>query len=171
MPKHFNNKVLLEKQKNRLTEKTQNSELTSRVLFIHAYQTRIPWAQNSDRVKMMVSKLMKPEIFYITFILLKLHRVTVVRDKEIEWILSSISCDGITAKLHRWEIKISLKIFRIYYDLLSSIHLTGTFFLIEEWLNYNYIDWQNFNKLCKNTVYDCEWSGISVLNPEEISSL
>lgn len=83
MPKHFNNKVLLEKQKNRLT-KTQNSELTSRVLFIHAYQTRIPWAQNSDRVKMMVSKLMKAEIFYITFILLKLHRVTVVRDKEIE---------------------------------------------------------------------------------------
>lgn len=84
MPKHFNNKVLLEKQKNGLTGKTQNSELTSRVLFIHAYQTRIPWAQNSDRVKMMVSKLMKPEIFYITFILLKLHRVTVVRDKEIE---------------------------------------------------------------------------------------
>lgn len=74
---------------------------------------------------------MKPEIFYITFILLKLHRVTVLRDKETE-ILSSIGCDGITAKLHRWEIKISLEILRIYYSLLSSIHLTRAFFLNEE---------------------------------------
>lgn len=144
---------------------------SSQVFSIHAYQTKIPWACNSDRVKMMVSKLMKPEIFYITFILLELHRVTVVRDKETEWILSSISCDGITAKLHRWEIKISLKIFRIYYDLLSSIHLTGTFFLNEEWLNYNYTDWQNFNELFKNIVSDYERSKISALNPEEISSL
>lgn len=144
---------------------------SSQVLSIHAYQTRIPWAHNSDWVKMMVSKLMKPETFYITFILLKLHNITVVRDKETEWILTSISCDGITAKLHRWEIKISLKIFRIYYDLLSSIHLTGTFFLNEEWLNYNYSDWQNFNKLLKNTVSDYEWSGVSALNPEEISCL
>lgn len=48
------------------------------------------------------------------------------RDKETEWILSPISCDGITAKLHRWEIKISLKIFSIYYDRLSSIYITGT---------------------------------------------